>query len=166
MSKLAEAIEQVCLARRYADDLLNHIDEKEWYRMPEGVTHVAWQVGHLAVCEYGLALKRIRGEQDGDGELVPDPFRKAYGKGSTPESDPSKSFSPAEIRSVLRRVHLQTVEELNSFDDEDVEQPTDGPSHPMFNTKLGALHWCAQHEFIHCGQIALLRRQFGAQPLR
>ena len=35
-----------------------------------------------------------------------------------------------------------------------------------FLLKSGALAWAAQHERIHAGQIALLRRELGAEPLR
>ena len=50
MSQLEFAIAQMRLARAYVNDLLFHIDSNEWFRQPkEGVTHVAWQVGHLAV---------------------------------------------------------------------------------------------------------------------
>jgi hypothetical protein len=42
-----------------------------------------------------------------------------------------------------------------------LEQPR-----PLFKTKLGAIEWCAQHEFVHAGQIALLRRLMGKAPLR
>ena len=36
----------------------------------------------------------------------------------------------------------------------------------MFSTKGGAVHWSVLHEFIHTGQIALLRRLFGNASLR
>ena len=32
-------------------------------------------------------------------------------------------------------------------------------------TKLQVLHWCANHELVHAGQIALLRRLFGQKPI-
>ncbi len=35
------------------------------------MSHVAWQVGHLAVAEYRLALWRIRGPQPQDGDVIP-----------------------------------------------------------------------------------------------
>ena len=57
MTPVQYAIHQIKSARLYTDDLLNHVAETDWFRQPtEGVTHIAWQAGHLAVCEYGLAL--------------------------------------------------------------------------------------------------------------
>ena len=64
MSRVQTSIAQIRQARGYIEDLLSHIAVDDWFRQPaEGVTHVAWQVGHLAVAQYGLALKRVRGER-------------------------------------------------------------------------------------------------------
>jgi len=166
MSQLELAITQVRLARSYVNDLLFHIDPNEWFRQPkEGVTHVAWQVGHLAVAQYGLALKRVRGEKTTDVTLISPEFSRRYGKGSLPSPDPQENLTVEEIRHVADQVHAQVLTELPEFTDEQLAVPSE-PRHPIFETKLGALQWCAQHEFIHAGQIALLRRLFGGTPLR
>jgi uncharacterized damage-inducible protein DinB len=166
MSQLKSAIEQIRTARMYTKELLSHIDQSEWFRKPsEGVTHVAWQVGHLAVCEYGLALKRIRGEKPEDESLIHPDFRKLFGKGSVPVSDPAKYPAITEILQVLDRVHEQSLLEISTLTDAALSESSGDP-HPMFQTKLGALLWCAHHEFTHAGQISLLRRLFGAEPLR
>jgi uncharacterized damage-inducible protein DinB len=36
----------------------------------------------------------------------------------------------------------------------------------MFETKREAIRWSIQHEFLHAGQIGLLRRLLGAAPLK
>jgi uncharacterized damage-inducible protein DinB len=167
MSELKSAIDQIRIARLYTKELLKHISDDDWFRQPaEGVTHVAWQAGHLAVCEYGLGIKRIRGEKPNDSELVSAEHRKLFGKGSIPDPDATKYPSPVEIRDLFDRVHRQTIEELTATPDDVFNEPTGDPPHPMFKTKLGALHWCAQHEFIHAGQIGLLRRLPGENWLR
>src|SRR5262249_24363164 len=49
-------------ARAYTLRLLDQTPAGDWFRLPPGgVTHVAWQVGHLAVAQYFLALERVRG---------------------------------------------------------------------------------------------------------
>lgn len=166
MSELKSAIDQIRTARLYTKELLKHIHDKDWFRQPsEGVTHVAWQVGHLAVCEYGLGMKRIRGERPNDSELVSAEHRNLFGKGSIPEPDAARYPSPGEIRDLFDRVHKQTTEELAATEEDVFSGPID-PPHPMFKTKLEALHWCAQHEFVHAGQIGLLRRLLGETWLR
>jgi hypothetical protein len=90
MSRLEIAIEQIERVRKYANSLLDNIDEADWFRQPaEGVTHIAWQVGHMTLSQYRLALRRIRGELATDAEFVPAGFQKLFGKGSTPSSDRS-----------------------------------------------------------------------------
>ncbi len=167
MSQLETALSHIRTARLYTKDLLSHINQDDWFRQPsEGVTHVAWQVGHLAVAQYGLALKRVRGEKPGDAQLISADFRQLFGKGSVPAADRAKYPKPGDIRAVYDRVYKQALEEAGTLREEALSEPVGDPPHPMFQTKLGALHWCAQHEFIHAGQIAILRRLFGGQPLR
>ena len=77
MSRLQLAIDQIIFARNYSTGLLDQTPEVDWFRQPpSGVSHIAWQVGHLAIGEYRLGLWRIRGEQPDDFKPMP-----AIGKG-------------------------------------------------------------------------------------
>lgn len=167
MSELDAAIGQIRQARRYTEDLLQNIPDEYWFAEPPGgITHVAWQVGHLAVCEYGLAMKRVRGIRPDDDQLVSADDFRLFGKGSVPVFDAETYPSVGAIRELLQRVHRQTLEELSSLDEATAAEPTSDPPHAMFQTKLGALVWCVQHEFLHAGQIGLIRRQLGLPLLR
>ena len=166
MTRLNSALEQIRAARKYSTDLLNNFNPDDWFRQPtEGVTHIGWQVGHLAVANYHLALVRIRGKQPHDNETIPESYFALFGKGSTPEPNAASYPKSEEIRNVYDRVHDKIVDETSSLSDETLDDPVETP-HPMFDTKLGALVWCAQHEFLHAGQIGMLRRLFGNAPLR
>lgn len=166
MSRLSLVVDQIRTARMYTTSLLDGLEADHWFRQPrEGVTHVAWQVGHLAAAQYYLALQRIRGRKEGDAELIPDDFLKLFGKGSVPDADRDKYPSPEEIRGVFGRVHKQAVKELKELPEAVLDEPTDKP-HPLFSTKFGALAFCPQHEMLHAGQIGLLRRLLGSAPLR
>jgi hypothetical protein len=165
MSRLQLAIEQIVFARNYTLGLLDQTPASEWFRQPPGgVSHVAWQVGHLAFAEYRLALWRIRGPQPRDGDLVSQEFVRLFGAESVPDADPAKYPGPADIRAVLDRVHEQVLRELPGLGEGEMDRPVLHP-HPLAKTKLWALLWCAQHEAIHAGQIGLLRRQLGYAPL-
>jgi hypothetical protein len=161
------AIGQITFARNYTQRLLEHTDPAEWFRQPsEGVTHVAWQVGHLAMAEYRLALERIRGRLPGDEQLISDEFLALFGRDSTPEipADFSRYPSAEQIRAVFDRVHEQTLRELPGIEPATLSEPPTKP-HVLANTKLASLLWCAQHEMVHAGQIGLLRRLLGHKPL-
>src|SRR5213080_5268318 len=99
------ALKQVEFARSYVLGILAEIDEADWFTMPAGCpTHMAWQVGHLAMAEYGLCLFRQRGRQEIDAELMSSSFRKQFSRGSVPEAEASKYPAPAEIRATFDRV--------------------------------------------------------------
>ena len=167
MPEPEQLIRQIKMARLYTRDLLRTVPEEDWFREPaEGVTHIAWQVGHLAFAQYGLALRRVRGEQPDDEQLIPADFLAAYGRGSVPDPARSRSLGVETIRDVFDRVHRRVMQELPGHSVDYLAEPAIGPPHAMFANKLGALQWCAQHEFLHAGQIGLLRRLLGCQPVR
>jgi len=166
MSRLQIVLDQIIQVRRYTQSLLDSIEETDWFRLPhEAVTHVAWQVGHIAIAEYSLTLRRIRSRSREDEVLIPAEFAKKFGKGSVPEADPAQYPKVAEILAVFHRVHEQALAELASLPEATLDEPTK-PPHPLFDTKFGAIQFAPQHEMLHAGQIGLLRRLFGCEPLR
>lgn len=165
-SPLELAIKQIAFARSYTLSLLEDSDDAQWFTMPEGcATHVAWQVAHLAMAQYGLCLFRQRGRADVDRELLPRGFVKMYGKGSTPTPAPEDNLSPIEIREILTRIHNQAELEMPALSDESLSESIDMP-YAVYPDKLGALVFCSHHEMLHAGQIGLLRRLLGKTPIR
>jgi len=164
VSRLKLFVDQICTARKYTNRLLDATDIKDWFRQPhEGVTHIAWQVGHLAMADYRLGLDRIRGPRPEDESLISTSFLQLFGRDSVP-AEAAKYPSLADIRNVFDRVHAQMLTELGSLSESDLDAPTLKP-HSLFTTKGGSLQWCAQHEAIHAGQIGLLRRLLGYAPM-
>jgi hypothetical protein len=160
------AIQQIEFARGYVRGILAEIDEAEWFTMPAGApTHVAWQVGHLAMAEYGLCLFRQRGRQEIDLELMTSGFRKQFSRGSVPAADAEQYPPLAEIRATFDRVHAQFVKEAATFTEQQLAEPVEMP-YAVHATKLGCLLFCSHHEMLHAGQLGLLRRLLGKQPIR
>lgn len=165
MSRLQLALDQIAFARGYTNRLLEQTPTSDWFRQPPGgVSHIAWQVGHLAMAEYRLALDRVRGERPEDVDLIAPVFFTLFGRNSEPIADSSAYPSPEEIRLVFDRVHAQTLKELATLSDAELDKPTLKP-HAIAKTRHWSLLWCAHHESIHAGQIGLLRRQLGHPPL-
>ncbi len=165
-SPLEIARKQIEFARQYTKTLLQDVNGDDWFRCPaEATTHVAWQVGHLAMAQYGLCLFRLRGRQPEDTELMSGAFRKKFSKGSAPDPDAAHNPPPDEILAVLDRVHSQAMRELDNCPASMLQEPIDEP-YAVFNTKLGAVLFCSAHEMMHAGQIGLLRRLLGKQPVR
>jgi hypothetical protein len=166
LAGLKRALGQIQFARDYTLATLADINPADWFTMPPGSpTHVAWQVGHLAMAEYGLCLFRQRGRQPIDLELMSSSFRKLFSRGSVPEAGPEKYPSAEEIRATFDRVHAQVLAEAPSFSADQLREAVDMP-YAVEATKLGALLFCSHHEMLHAGQIGLVRRLLGSQPIR
>src|SRR5215471_11039927 len=81
MSTVKLAAEQFAFARAYTVRLLDSVAPDDWFREPPGgVSTIAWQVGHLAMAEYRLALERIRGRRPEDESLIPDEFLRHFAR--------------------------------------------------------------------------------------
>jgi hypothetical protein len=163
---LTLALQQIEFARGYFLATLDGLDEADWFTMPPGCpTHVAWQVGHVAMAEYGLCLFRQRGRQPVDLELMSSSFRKLFSRGSVPDADRSRYPAPVEIRATLDRVHAQVLAEVPGLTREQLQEPVE-PPFAVEATRLGCLLFCSQHEMLHAGQIGLVRRLLGKEPIR
>lgn len=163
---LHAALGQIDFARRYTLELLEATPQERWFESPDGLpTHLAWQVGHLAVSQYGLLMFRIRGREPDDLDLIPGRFRKAYGRGSTPKMDPSGQPTASELLERLNRIHGLAMDELANVEPEVLLEPVDMP-YAAFPTKLGAVLFCPMHEQIHAGQIGVIRRGLGLESVR
>jgi hypothetical protein len=160
---LAAAVENIRFARAYTLRLLDSIPEADWFRSPGGVTHVAWQVGHLAMAEYRLCLERVRGVRPEDEAVMPAAFLARFLRESVPAADATDHPTPAELRATLDRVHRRVEAELPAFAGLDLSDPP-LTEHRLAKTKMEILFWCGQHEMMHAGQIGLLRRLLGQEP--
>ncbi|MCE9562913.1 MAG: DinB family protein, partial [Planctomycetes bacterium] len=161
--RLSEALDQIAFVRRYTLERLDTVPLEEWFTIPlGGVSHIAWQVGHIAMAEYRLCLERLRPRTPADEALIPDEFLRVFSR----ESEPANvtGFLPAEIRSVFDRVHTQVLAELPTYSDADLDLPVLKP-HPLCGTRIASLRYAPLHEMLHCGQLALIRRMLGQKPL-
>ncbi len=165
-TQLQAAVDRIEMARRRVKEFTDDLTPEQWFWHPaEFTTHVAWQIGHLAVSQYNLCLRRLRGRTKEDETLIPDSFIEHFKLGSRPVAG-AESYPPiAEIKRVFDAVHAQTLKELSALTDEELDVPVEQP-HPVFKTKLGAVDYAPSHELVHNGQIALLRRLMGMPALR
>ncbi len=163
--RLQLVLRRIEFTRRYTLLLLDDLTDEEWFWMPEAYpTHIAWQVGHIAMSHYGLTLFRQRGRAEVDTTLMSGKFRKLFMKGTTPKSGSENYPQPSEILEVLQRVYQQTLAEIVTFESH-LDESVDAP-HAAFGTRYGSLLFVADHEMLHAGQIGMLRRLMGKEALR
>jgi len=160
------AIGQMRFTREYLLGLLEGVSAEQWNVIPPGSTsHIAWQVGHLAVAQYGLMLFRQRGRAEGDIELMPGWLRKNFGKGTQPSPDPTANPSRDELLAILDKIHQRSMKDAPLYEASSLAEPADMP-YAVFPMKLGALLFAPLHESIHIGQIGVLRRMLGLASIR
>lgn len=163
--RLAIVMRQIEFARVYTLKMLEDLTDEDWFwAPPEYPTHIAWQVGHIAMSEYGLTMFQQRGRLTEDRELMSGKYRKLFLRGTEPNLDQAAYPSPSEILEVLDRVHQQMRIEVPTF--EDILDEEVGPPHAAYATKYGALLFTSNHEMLHAGQIGMLRRLMGKPPVR
>jgi hypothetical protein len=162
--RLSIAIAQIDATRRYTHLVLGHVPHDRWFEMPAGaVSHVGWQVGHIAVSQAGHALRTVCGLATAD--LVPTEYGGLFGKGSIPRPDASLYPGPAELMQVLDTIHDRVLAELPRLAEAVMDEPA---SHAtgLIHDKFDLLMWVARHEMLHVGQIGLIRRLMGLPPYR
>jgi len=194
-ARVQVALDLLESSRQYLMTLLEGLSDEDWFWTPTGaetrpeavadsgprpledvpghatgaaaayISHIAWQVGHLAMAEYGLLLFRQRGRAEVDLELMPGTFRKRFAKGSQPIGDRAAYPSPSEILEQLNKIHEQVWREAVAFSPEQLDEPLDPPT-AAYATKFGAMLMASQHEMLHCGQIGMLRRLMGKPAIR
>lgn len=165
-ARLDAVIERLRRARLFTRPFLIGLTPDEWFWSPGTyTTHIAWQVGHLAVAQYNLCLRRLRGRTTDDQAMISDAYIEAFKLGSQPVAGAANNLPLEEIERVFHAVLEQVLAELPLVDNAELDVLVD-PPHPAFKTKLGAIEWSPQHELVHAGQIAMLRRLMGKAPLR
>lgn len=165
--RLTIALRKLEFARNYSRSLLEDLADEDWYWSPEPfTTHIAWQVGHLAMSEYGLTLFQQRGrDREVDSQLMSSKFRKLFMRGTQPTAVREDYPEPAELLETLQRVHARMRIEVPTFDGPSLDEPL-GPPHAAYANRYGAILFAGDHEMIHSGQIGMLRRLMGKEPLR
>ncbi|TWU30125.1 DinB family protein [Bythopirellula polymerisocia] len=160
-NRLETAIERIQFSRNYTKQFLTELTDEEWFWTPPGfVTHIAWQVAHLASSQYSLCLLRVRGRKESDDAIIPQDFFENYRIGSAPQAGIENNPPLDSIQRIFDAVHAQVLSEIADKTDEELNIPLESP-HPAFETRLGAIEYSPQHELVHAGQIALLRRLMG-----
>jgi DinB superfamily len=160
------ARQQLQFARSYTDTLLADIAAQDWFTIPSGSnTHLAWQVGHMAMAQYGLTLLRIRGKLPSDSIFIDNDFMRAFKKGSVPVADAASYPAMDRMLETFRQVFREALSAIPLYEPQQLLEPVEMPF-AVYPNKLGSILFCAAHEMLHAGQIGMLRRQLGKPPVR
>jgi DinB family protein len=165
-ARLEVAIDRIGRARIYTQQFLDNLTPEEYFWAPSGyTTHIAWQIAHVATSQYNLCLRRLRGRIAEDEAIISEQFVDMFKIGSAPVAGEKNNPPLEEIQRVFGAVHDRVLSELPLVDNAELDWPAE-PPHPRFKTKLGAIEYSPLHEYVHAGQIAMLRRLMGKPAVR
>jgi uncharacterized damage-inducible protein DinB len=126
-------------------------------RPAPGANHIAWQLGHLISAEASF-LKQIPGAAPPE---LPAGFDKQHAK-EMATSDTAKGFrKKQEYLDLFEKVRGSTLAALDGIPDAQLDTPTTGPMAKFFPTVGSLFLLAANHELMHAGQVAVLRRKLG-----
>jgi uncharacterized damage-inducible protein DinB len=136
---------------RYLEDFR---DEELLARPHSGAHHVAWQLGHLILSECQM-VRAVRPESACD---LPAEFIAKHDKASAVKSQMADFYSKDVYISLMDKVRQATLEALKRTSQEDLSKP--GPeAMRSYAPKVGSVFLAiANHEMMHSGQIAVVRR--------
>lgn len=154
------ARQQIIASRAYVQELIDQTPQELWQHIPPGMpSHIAWQLGHLAMAQYRLTIVFTRPVTAEDQAVMPDTFLNAFRKGT--QAADTAGFSAADILDRFHRVHEHVLATWPMLEQLDPYGPPQVENHRIVRTRLDALFWASRHEMIHAGQIGLIRRGLG-----
>lgn len=136
--------------------------EELLFQPREGLNHGLWLLGHLAHAQDGLVIGVC-----GEKRLSNPGYAKLFGYGTSASPDASIYPSREEILEEMKRIHAESIEQVDGMSDEALHAaiPEGSRVPPFIKTKTQAVLHMDRHEGMHCGQLLYLRRLMGKEPM-
>ena len=162
MSQQSRLLKQLESARSFSKKLLADFTEPySWtHQLHEGGNHALWFVGHMGTTD-NFMLSLLRPEWSEVNEA----YGSLFGLGSQPTSNIDDYPAVEEVLAFMdgRRQRLLQVLEGCGADQLAVQTPEGAPEFmPDFASVFETAIW---HEGLHSGQLSLIRRSLGFEPL-
>lgn len=140
---------------KIVSDYLGDLSDADLLVRPvPGANHIAWQLGHLIASECHL-LK----ECGGTPPELPAGFAEKHAK-DTATSDQG-FLTKAEYLGLFQQVRGAALKRLADMPEADLDKPSTGSMAKMFPTVGHLFVLVANHELMHAGQLAVVRRKLG-----
>ena len=139
---------------RYLEDLGDH---DLLVRPHPKAHHIAWQLGHLILSESQM----VRAVSADIGPVVPADFVAKHDKKVAENSKPSDFFAKGIYVELMDQVRKTTIAAISQLSQDDLSKP--GPeAMRSYAPKVGSVFLAiANHEMMHSGQFAVVRRILG-----
>lgn len=162
MSQKSRLLNQLNSARSFSNKLLKDFETPaSWtHQLHQGGNHALWFAGHMGTTDnFMLSLVRP------DLCEANDQYGTLFGLGSQPSEDPSSYPSVESVLGFMvdrREKLLQALEEMS---DEQLAQATPDGAPEFMPDNASVFETAVWHEGLHSGQISLIRRSLGFDPI-
>lgn len=147
------------LNRRIINGYLDDLSDADFLVRPvPEANHIAWQLGHLIASEC-----HFLGLLGGTPPELPAGFAKSHAKDTATHD---QGFATkAEYLGLLKQVREATAATLEKTAEADLDKPITGDMAKMAPTVGRLFVLLANHELMHAGQFAVVRRKLGKPVL-
>lgn len=155
-----QLVRQLNVPYRMLLSLAEDFTEEEAHARVEGLKPLVWYLAHVITSKSYLVTLYA----DANERLAPEHHAR-FGRGSSGEDD-FAGASKEETLERLKDVHRRARSFLATIAPEDLARtPEIEVRHPLFRTLGDAISIAVSHDAYHAGQIAVLRRAMGKDPL-
>lgn len=126
-----------------------------------GANHIKWQLGHLMTAEHGL-INEVR---PGSMPPLPAGFAEKYTKETASSDDPKAFHSKEELLKIRGEQRTAALKALESVTDTELDQPCPEKFRSFLKTVADVYILLGNHDLMHAGQWAVVRRKLGKPPL-
>ena len=152
---------QFDLHHRLYNNVIEHFTDEESNKRLNGdsnVNHVKYLAGHLLNSNYGLAIMAGLDIQVKWNELF-----AVMGASSAKDDYPYPDIE--EIKAEWNQLHPQLKAALSEFTAEDLSKVPPAPFDQIAESNVNLWAFINHHQAYHIGQIGILRRGFGKEPM-
>jgi hypothetical protein len=146
------------ICRGYLADLK---DSDLLVRPVPGANHIAWQLGHIIVSEYGMTEAIC----PGSSPPLPAGFVEKHDKKTATSDDPKAFYKKDEYLKLYDQVRAGTFKALDTVKETDFDKPGPEKFRDFCPTIASAFLLHPAHWLMHAGQWAVVRRKLGKPPL-
>jgi hypothetical protein len=157
----AHLVTQLDLPYRMILALAKDFTDEEARQAAGGNKPLVWYLGHTTITKDSV-LSLYTGSES----ALSEEYRGRFGRGSDGSADFGDAPAKEELLATFKDVHGRLREFLSSLEPEDMSRPAGREAfHPLLSTLGSAVALVVAHDGYHAGQIAVLRRAMGKDPL-
>lgn len=155
------AVAQLRSGRDVSRAFLATLDDRQFFARVHGIgNHAAWIVGHIAFIDDAMLSAAT-----GSASRLPAHFEKLFGTGSSISDQPADYPSRVELTATFEDTRRRLLDWVGSLHERTIFTPMPENYRNFIADYSKVSTAVAQHEFMHLGQITVIRASLGMKPV-